>query len=269
MTGVQTCALPISVKAEKEVSDLQDEMTSYLENAEAAESEILTLRQQMKETAGAELLVSQEKAQELLCKCDALEKVIVDLEASTAHQLSNLAMEAASAEDRATAACKELMDVKEVTASEIKSLHEELEKAILQVEELTGALDEAEIIRNEEREASAECIELKNEEVKQLFVQIDLLKKEVEYAHDCLEAEIQLQEDRQLQNQAEIVELQARLAIAAQELTVQQKSIDQMIAEEKERVSVGVTDDQDALMVEMNALLESKIEAETDRKSVV
>ena len=261
-----------AVKAERELSVLQDKMTSYHGNAEEAEEEIATLRQQVKEavaplvTAVAERLASQEMTQKLLCKCDALEKVIIDLEASTAVQLSDLAMEAVSAKERAAAACKELIDVKEATATEISRLHKGLQESLLSEEELSEALDEAEIVRIEERAASeeyakvsAESFILKDGEIKELGHEIDSLKKYLEAAHECVIAA----EERQEETQAEITELQARLAIAAQELTVQQRSINQMISEERERLSACATDDQDSLMVEMNALLESKIEAET------
>ena len=265
-----------AAKAENEVSELQDEMTSYLETAEVAEVEIASLRQQMKETvaplemAEAELLASQEKAQELMTKCERLETVIGGLEASMSHQLSELSMKVSSAEDRATAANKELVDVRKAAASQTNSLNKELEMALVQVEELTEALDEAEIIQREEREShemipkfTFEDLAKKDLEIDRLADEIDLLKSELNAANDCIEAEMQQQLDQQMQTQAEITELQARLVIAAQELVVQQRSIDQMIEGEKERVSASATDDQDVLMVEMNALLESKIEAET------
>ena len=170
------------------------------------------------------------------------------------------ALETAALELRSDDEWNELVEEKQ-------SLSMELEKALIQVEELTIALDEAETIHHEEFDqdielkVTTEDLAVKDEEIDQLREEIELLKTELNAANDCIEAEMQQQQDQQQQTQGIMAELQARLEIAAQELTSQQRAIEQMKEEEKERLVVGTTDD--SLMIEMNALLEGKIEAET------
>ena len=144
----------------------------------------------------------------------------------------------------------------------------ELEKMYNEVQELSDALMEAEAVQKEEIEALAAdaeaktiaCMAKKEEELQQLTNEIELLKAELNAANECIEDETQQLKTLQDQTTGEIAELVARLEIAAQELTAQQKAIEHM--KEEERGRSNAADSNGSMIAEMNALLEGKIDAE-------
>ena len=225
---------------EKSTSEAQETIIKAGESQINALTQDLEDREEALRVSSAHLSEIQEREEALIVKCAALETAALEL--------------------RSDDEWNELVEEKQ-------SLSMELEKALIQVEELTIALDEAETIQREEFDqdielkVTTEDLAMKDEEIDQLREEIELLKTELNAANDCIEAEMQQQQDQQQQTQGIMAELQARLEIAAQELTSQQRAIEQMKEEEKERLVVGTTDD--SLMIEMNALLEGKIEAET------
>ena len=178
-------------------------------------------------------------------------------------EIQNLKGEIEEKQSELTRVHEELRAVVE----ERDGLMQELEKSCEQVQDLTEALVESEAVHTEERdmalqEAEGKAVEVlakKEDEVQQLVNEIELLKAELFTVNEGFADDVHERQLVKESSQAEIAELVARLDIAAQELTAQQKDIDQM-KEEKERMN---TDRNGSVMTEMNALVEGKIEAES------
>ena len=251
-------ATQAQLEASREAAEfVEAERSAYEESLAAKEERIAVLETEA--VLASELLVEKE------------ERIVsIELALSTADNHGQ----------HFTSEIQNLMDEMEEKQSELTRLHEELraaieerdglmqevEKSCEQVQDLTEALVESEALHIEERdialqEAEGKAVEAlaqKEEQMQQLVNEIELLKAELSTVNESIADDMHERQLVKESSEAEIAELVARLEIAAQELTAQQKDLDHM-KEERERMN---SDRNGSVMTEMNALVEGKIEAE-------